>query len=146
MFLRKKCHLPNVQGDVAQAISKIPAEAYAALEAERPVALELLDQIEHGDPYYMMIPMILVIVLSFMAVSYTHLDVYKRQVILCVHTDAHPALTVAVDSVVGQMLNGVQGFPTAANESGTADLAASTGGSQSQTKDENSSGRRRRIR
>ena len=62
-------HLPNVQGDVAEAISKIPGEAYAALAEERPVALELLSQIEHGVPYYMIIPMILVIVLSFMGLN-----------------------------------------------------------------------------
>ena len=62
-------HLPNTQGDVAEAISKIPGEAYAALAEERPVALELLSQIEHGVPYYMIIPMVLVIVLSFMGLN-----------------------------------------------------------------------------
>lgn len=33
------------------------------------MALELLSQIEHGVPYYMIIPMILVIVLSFMGLN-----------------------------------------------------------------------------
>lgn len=62
-------HLPNIQGDVADAIANIPPEAYAALEENRPVALELLAQIQNGVPYYMVIPMILVIVLSFMGLN-----------------------------------------------------------------------------
>ncbi|MBP3413224.1 MAG: Na+/H+ antiporter NhaC family protein [Oscillospiraceae bacterium] len=59
-------NLPNTQGDVAAAIAQIPAEASAALEAERPSALALLNQVESGVPYYMVIPLILVIGLSFL--------------------------------------------------------------------------------
>ena len=59
-------NLPNTQGDVAAAIAQIPAEARAALEAERPSALALLNQVESGVPYYMVIPLILVIGLSFL--------------------------------------------------------------------------------
>jgi len=58
--------LPNTQGDVAAAISQIPPEARQALEAERPSALALLEQVENGVPYYMVIPLIVVIALSFM--------------------------------------------------------------------------------
>ncbi len=58
--------LPNVQGDVSAAIAQIPAEARSALEAERPAALALLEQVERGVPYYMVIPLIVVIALSFM--------------------------------------------------------------------------------
>ncbi len=61
-------HLPNVQGDVAAAISQIPPEAREALAVERPSALILLQQVEQGVPYFMVIPLILVIALSFMKV------------------------------------------------------------------------------
>lgn len=58
--------LPNTQGDVAAAISQIPEEARDALAAERPSALSLLEQVEAGVPYFMVIPLIVVIGLSFM--------------------------------------------------------------------------------
>ena len=58
--------LPNTQGDVAAAISQIPDEARNALAAERPSALSLLEQVEAGVPYFMVIPLIVVIGLSFM--------------------------------------------------------------------------------
>ena len=58
--------LPNTQGDVGAAISQIPIEARQALAAERPSALALLQQVEAGVPYYMIIPLIIVIGLSFM--------------------------------------------------------------------------------
>ena len=58
--------LPSTQGDVAAAISQIPEEAREALAAERPSALALLDQVEAGVPYFMVIPLIVVIGLSFM--------------------------------------------------------------------------------
>lgn len=61
-------NLPNVQGDVATAISQIPQEARDALAVERPSALTLLQQVEQGVPYYMVIPLVLVIVLSFLKV------------------------------------------------------------------------------
>ncbi|MBQ3357098.1 MAG: Na+/H+ antiporter NhaC family protein [Oscillospiraceae bacterium] len=59
-------HLPNVRGDVAQALSQIPQEAYDALAEQRPSALQLLEQVRSGVPYYMVIPLIVVIVLSFL--------------------------------------------------------------------------------
>lgn len=58
--------LPNVQGDVAAAIAQIPEEAYTALSTERPSALLLLNQVQTGVPYYMVIPLIIVIGLSFL--------------------------------------------------------------------------------
>ncbi len=58
--------LPNEQGDVYAAIAQIPQEARDALAAERPSALSLLEQVEQGMPYYMIIPLVLVIGLSFM--------------------------------------------------------------------------------
>lgn len=59
-------HLPGAQGDVVAAISQIPPEARAALAAERPSALTLLSQVEAGVPYFMIIPLLVVIGLSFM--------------------------------------------------------------------------------
>ncbi len=58
--------LPNTQGDVAAAIAQIPQEARDALAIERPSALTLLEQVGTGVSYIMIIPLILVIVLSFM--------------------------------------------------------------------------------
>ena len=57
--------LPSVQGDVQEALAQIPPEAYEALEEQRPSAVLLLEQVQSGVPYYMIIPMLLVIVLSF---------------------------------------------------------------------------------
>lgn len=59
-------HLPNTQGDVAAAIAQIPQEAKDALAEQRPSALVLLEQVENGVPFYMVIPLIVVIGLSFM--------------------------------------------------------------------------------
>lgn len=58
--------LPNTQGDLTAAISSIPDSAKEALAQERPSALTLLSQVEAGVPYYMIIPLIVVIALSFM--------------------------------------------------------------------------------
>lgn len=66
IFYLAGSHLPNVQGDVHAALDSIPAEAYEALEERRPSAVLLLDQVRTGVPFYMVIPMLLVIVLSFM--------------------------------------------------------------------------------
>ena len=60
--------LPNTQGDVAAAIAQIPQAARDALAAERPTALTLLEQVEHGIPYYMIIPLFVVIILSFLKI------------------------------------------------------------------------------
>ena len=61
-------NLPNTQGDVAAAISQIPQNARDALAAERPSALLLLEQVEAGVPYFMILPLIVVIGLSFMGI------------------------------------------------------------------------------
>ena len=57
--------LPNTQGDVSTAIAQIPDEAKQALAAERPSALVLLHQVETGVSYFMIIPLVIVIGLSF---------------------------------------------------------------------------------
>lgn len=58
--------LPNVQGDVNEALEQIPPEAYEALQEKRPSAVLLLEQVKTGVPFYMVIPMVVVIGLSFM--------------------------------------------------------------------------------
>ena len=59
-------HLPATQGDVQAAMNEIPASAYEALERERPSAVLLLAQVKQGIPWFMIIPMLLVIVCSFL--------------------------------------------------------------------------------
>ena len=68
IFYLAGAHLPNVQGDVQEALNRIPPEAYAALEEQRPSAVDLLEQVKTGVPYYMIIPMLIVIVMSFLGV------------------------------------------------------------------------------
>ncbi|MCR5663804.1 MAG: Na+/H+ antiporter NhaC family protein [Oscillospiraceae bacterium] len=69
IFFLAGSHLPNEQGDVQEAISRIPPEAYEALIAEdRESAVQLLRQVESGVPYYLVIPMLLIIVTSFLGV------------------------------------------------------------------------------
>ena len=58
--------LPNTPADISAAFEQITPEIRANLEAERPSALALLEQVEVGQPYYLIIPLIVVIGLSFM--------------------------------------------------------------------------------
>ena len=53
--------LPNVKADGGEAIDQIPEEVWENLETERPSAVTLLNQVKEGVPYYMIIPLILVI-------------------------------------------------------------------------------------
>ena len=62
-------HLPSTPSDVASAIAQIPEEAKQALAEERPSAMTLLEQVEQGVPYYMVIPLIVVIGLSFLGLN-----------------------------------------------------------------------------
>lgn len=45
----------------AKAIEAIPADVWTKLQEEKPVAIDLLKQVQHGVPFYMIIPLILVI-------------------------------------------------------------------------------------
>ncbi len=54
----------NLPGDFvspAKAIEAIPAEVWTKLQEEKPVAVDLLHQVQNGVPVYMVIPLILVI-------------------------------------------------------------------------------------
>lgn len=57
-------NLPGEAADGAQVVSQIPDTVWTVLEAERPAAIDLLKQIETGVPYYMIVPLLLVIVLA----------------------------------------------------------------------------------
>ncbi|MDO5036794.1 MAG: Na+/H+ antiporter NhaC family protein [Tissierellia bacterium] len=60
--------LPNVSATGAEAIAAISPETFEFLEAERPSAVALLNQIADGVSYIMALPMILVIAFAFMGV------------------------------------------------------------------------------
>ena len=66
IFYVAGAHLPNVQGDVQAALNSIPEESVAALQRDRPSAVLLLEQVKSGVPYYMVIPMLVVIAMSFL--------------------------------------------------------------------------------
>ena len=53
--------LPTEAANTALAIDAIPAEAWSAIEAQKPAAVELLNQVKDGVPFYMVIPLVLVI-------------------------------------------------------------------------------------
>lgn len=53
--------LPDVVGNAGDAINQIPEEVWSNLNAERPSAVTLLNQVQDGVPFYMVIPLILVI-------------------------------------------------------------------------------------
>lgn len=61
--------LPNTAADVAAAFEQITPEIREGLAAERPSALALLEQVEAGQPYYLIIPLIVVIGLSFLGLN-----------------------------------------------------------------------------
>lgn len=58
-------NLPNTRGDVSAAIAQIPQEAIAVLEAEKPAAIVLLEQVKNGVSYVMIIPLLVVVGMSF---------------------------------------------------------------------------------
>lgn len=56
--------LPTEATNAAAAINQIPPQVIVDLEAARPSAVELLNQVKTGVPYYMAIPLILVLVVA----------------------------------------------------------------------------------
>jgi Na+/H+ antiporter NhaC len=56
--------LPSEVGNAGDAINQIPGEVWEVLESERPAAVELLNQVQEGVPFYMVIPLIVVLVLA----------------------------------------------------------------------------------
>lgn len=66
LFLTVSLGYSGVQGNAADAINNIPEEVWVNLEAERPAAIDLLNQVKEGVPFYMVIPLILVIIVAVM--------------------------------------------------------------------------------
>ncbi len=60
--------LPSEIGNAADAISQITPDVFERLAEVRPAAITLLEQVESGVPYYMVIPMIIVIAVAFKGV------------------------------------------------------------------------------
>ena len=61
--------LPGEATNGADAIAAIPASVFDYLAVERPAAVDLLNQIAAGVPYYMVLPLIIVIALAIMGMS-----------------------------------------------------------------------------
>ena len=132
IFYLAGSHLPNVQGDVQEALGRIPPEAYAALEEQRPSAVDLLQQVKSGVPYYMIVPMLLVIVMSFLGVhtllclgagmfsslilgacaGTTHLDVWLNELLYKGFSDAGGWVIVMMIwvSAFGGIMNAMNAF------------------------------------
>lgn len=66
VFLIASLGMPAVVGNASDAINEIPADVWANLEAERPAAVALLEQVQAGVPFYMVIPLLLVLVCAVM--------------------------------------------------------------------------------
>ncbi|WP_353097382.1 Na+/H+ antiporter NhaC family protein [Tissierella praeacuta] len=61
LFFTVSLKLPGEVGSAADAINQIPEEVWTTLSEERPAAVELLNQVKEGVPFYMIIPLILVL-------------------------------------------------------------------------------------
>lgn len=57
--------LPSTVGNASDAIKAIPAEVFANLAEVRPAAVTLLEQVQSGVPYYMVIPLFVVLIVAF---------------------------------------------------------------------------------
>ena len=60
--------LPSEVGSAADAISQITPDVLERLAEVRPAAITLLEQVGSGVPYYMVIPMVIVIAVAFKGV------------------------------------------------------------------------------
>ncbi|MBQ7154245.1 MAG: Na+/H+ antiporter NhaC family protein [Synergistaceae bacterium] len=61
--------LPDTIGNANEAITQIPQSVWDALNEKRPAAVTLLNQVRAGVPYYMVIPLIIVLVLAAIGVN-----------------------------------------------------------------------------
>ena len=58
--------LPSDVGNASEAIGQIPADVWAALAEKRASAVTLLEQVKHGVPLFMCVPLILVLIVAVM--------------------------------------------------------------------------------
>ena len=56
--------LPTIAGNAGDAINNIPKDVWVSLEKARPSAVELLNQVKTGVPYYMIIPLLIVLAVA----------------------------------------------------------------------------------
>ena len=56
--------LPSVVGNASDAIEQIPEDVWESLALENANAVELLNQVQEGVPFYMAIPLLLVLILA----------------------------------------------------------------------------------
>lgn len=68
-FFIASLSLPGNAVNASQAINSIPQEVWTALEEKRPAAVDLLHQVRDGVPFYMVIPLVLVIFIALRGVS-----------------------------------------------------------------------------
>ena len=66
VFIIASLGMPAVVGNASDAINEIPVDVWANLEAKRPAAVALLEQVQTGVPFYMVIPLLLVLVFAIM--------------------------------------------------------------------------------
>lgn len=64
LFIVFSLNLPSVVGSAGDAINEIPVEVWDNLMEEKPVAVDLLNQVKDGVPFYMITPLVLVLVLA----------------------------------------------------------------------------------
>lgn len=62
LFFTVSLGLPGIVGSATEAIEQIPADAWEYLSEESPAAISLLNQIQEGVPFYMGIPLLIVLV------------------------------------------------------------------------------------
>lgn len=64
LFLTFGLGLTGNTGNAADAIGQIPEEVWTALAEERPAAVDLLNQVREGVPFYMVLPLIIVLAVA----------------------------------------------------------------------------------
>lgn len=69
IFFIASWSLPTQSVNPTIAIDAIPAEVWEKLAEEKPVAIELLNQVKTGVPLFMVIPMLIVIVTALKGIS-----------------------------------------------------------------------------
>lgn len=62
LFFSFSLGLPNISGSTADAIAQIPEDAWEYLGEKSPAAIDLLNQIQEGVPFYMALPLLIVLV------------------------------------------------------------------------------------
>ena len=80
--------LPNITGNGAEAIAKIPADVWTKLAAERESAVTLLNQVKQGVPVYMILPLVLVLGAAFRGYQTFYLSFYRNNIFICFRKDS----------------------------------------------------------